>query len=155
VFWYNLGITLIEKFAITVSLKFISIWLEGDSTIHTLCLIADPNLITHSRDVRALPMVLTCPVHVSAAFVKLRSSLHLGARPIGQPTLPVLPIARRKGLTEDVEPSRLRKRHLADDDGVQNVCEDDGCGANIAERELLRCDAPGCALTVSLTEISR
>src|ERR1700678_1046784 len=136
-----------------VDLKFISIWLEGD--IHTLCLIANPNLITHSRDVRALSMVLTCQVRISAAFVEVRSSLPLGARPIGQPTLPVLPIARRKGLTEDVEPSQLRKRHLADDDGVQNVCEYDECGANIAARELLRCDAPGCALNVSLAEIWR
>ena len=60
-------------------------------------------------------------------------------------------------LTDVAEPSRLRKRRLADDDGVQNVCEDDGCGAEIVERELLSCDAPasGCALSVSWIEISR
>ena len=53
-FWYNLGITLIEKFAIKVSLKFILLPAsqdgeeeEGDSTIHTLCLTTNPNLITH------------------------------------------------------------------------------------------------------------
>jgi len=55
--------------------------------------------------------------------------------------LSAIPASPMQGLTEDVEPSRLRKRRLADDDGIQNVCEDDGCGAKIVERELLRCDA--------------
>ncbi|KDR81053.1 hypothetical protein GALMADRAFT_91766 [Galerina marginata CBS 339.88] len=62
-----------------------------------------------------------------------------------------IPASQMQGLTEDIEPSRLRKRRLADDDGIQNVCEDDGCGADIAERDLLRCDAPGCALTYHLS----
>ena len=61
-----------------------------------------------------------------------------------------IPTSPMQGFAEDsVEPSRLRKRCLPDDDSIQNVCEDDGCRAEISERELLRCDAPGCDLTVS------
>ena len=48
-------------------------------------------------------------------------------------------------------------RRLLDKDlySIQNVCEDDGCRDYVAEREILRSDAPGCAWTVSWIEIWR
>ena len=49
------------------------------------------------------------------------------------------------------------KRGLLDKDldSIQNVCEDGGCRADVAEREILRSVALECALTVSWIEISR
>ena len=50
-----------------------------------------------------------------------------------------------------VESSRGRKRELPGQAHSSNVCTDEGCEASIDdENELLRCDAPGCHLTVSV-----
>ena len=64
-----------------------------------------------------------------------------------------IPASQMWGLAEDVEPSWLRKRHLVDDDGVQNVCEGYGYRVDITERELLHADPPRDALTVSWTRV--
>ena len=50
-----------------------------------------------------------------------------------------------------VESSRGRKRQLPGQAHGSNICADEGCEASIEdENELLRCDAPGCRLTVSV-----
>ena len=49
------------------------------------------------------------------------------------------------------------KRRLLDKDldSIQNVCEDDGCRAEVAERKILRSVVPEHAFTVSWIETSR
>jgi hypothetical protein len=51
-------------------------------------------------------------------------------------------------LAQGGQTSRLRKRRILEVD-QENLCADDGCEKTIEEGDLLRCDAPGCGLTVS------
>ena len=51
-------------------------------------------------------------------------------------------------LAQGGQTSRLRKRRILEVD-QENLCADDGCEKTIGEGDLLRCDAPGCGLTVS------
>jgi len=58
-------------------------------------------------------------------------------------TLPTVTSPAEGGKT-----SRLRKRRVLEVD-EENLCADDGCEKTIEEVDLLRCNAPGCGLTVS------
>ena len=51
-------------------------------------------------------------------------------------------------LAQGGQTSRLRKRRILEVD-QENLCADDGCEKTIEEGDLLRCNAPGCGLTVS------
>ena len=51
-------------------------------------------------------------------------------------------------LAQGGQTSWLRKRRILEVD-QENLCVDDGCEKTIEEGDLLRCDAPGCGLTVS------
>ena len=51
-------------------------------------------------------------------------------------------------LAQGGQTSRLRKRRILEVD-QENLCGDDGCEKTIEGDDLLRCNAPGCGLTVS------
>ena len=51
-------------------------------------------------------------------------------------------------LAQGRQTSWLCKRRILEVD-QENLCTDDGCEKTIEEGDLLRCDAPGCGLTVS------
>ena len=51
-------------------------------------------------------------------------------------------------LAQGGQTSRLRKRRILEVD-QENLCADDGCEKTIEGDDLLRCNAPGCGLTVS------
>ena len=70
----------------------------------------------------------------------------------------ILPASHIRGLAKDVEPCRLNIVCWIKTSTLlrqQNLCEDDGYRADVAEKEFLCSDALGCALTVSWIEISR
>jgi hypothetical protein len=72
------------------------------------------NLIAYFWLCRAPSTSSTRPVHVFAAYVKLRSSLLLGVRPIGRLTHPAMPTAKRKALRAGSNPlclSSLKPRN--------------------------------------------
>ena len=62
--------------------------------------------------------------------------------------LPKILASHMWGLAVGFEPSRLNVVFWIKG-SIQNVCEDDGCRADVAERETLRSVAPERALTVS------
>jgi hypothetical protein len=79
--------------------------------------------------------------------------------PILQVQPPELEVTNKPvSTTITAESSRGRKRQLPgqlEEDtvtGSSNICADDGCEASIDdESEILRCDAPGCRLTVRVS----